>query len=96
MTPATPPASGAPPQDFGLIRDLAVDLAEGHRPRYDADPFAAVEQYLVRCPSCSGATVHVWRPGEPVLRCPQWQRALDLGLVRPVAFDATQGLEQPV
>lgn len=68
--------------DAAAVRELAVQLAEGHRPVQKRDVMAYVEQYLVQCPACDRDTWQVWRPGDdrPV-ECAGWRRAVELGLV---------------
>lgn len=47
--------------------------AQAHQPcceyRTERDPFAVIEQYLVRCLHHDGDTVHTWRPGDEPYRC---------------------------
>jgi hypothetical protein len=62
------------------MHSLFVDMLKRHKPFKEKDVQAFAEQYLVKCPSCDGNTMHIWQKDDEEYKCDIWARAKKLGL----------------
>lgn len=64
------------------MHSLFVDMLRRHKTFKERDihSYNPDKDYIVKCPSCDGNVVQMWRVGDKEYKCEIWTRAEKLGL----------------